>query len=154
MAEPIEFPYSKNFAFLGLAMPVIFFLITFPNFRASFMAGYTLSYIIIGIADLIFLSLFIFVLIKRMIPALRNEIALELNEDGITDYIRNIVIEWADIKEINIEMGRNSSKMVIDLKQETDYGTQIAIPLRWIRGNDVEICNTTQAYFEEMGRVG
>lgn len=135
---------------MGVALPVVFFAITFNNLRLSFLGGYTLSWIIIAIADLIFLTLFLYVLIKRLIPALKNEVALELNEEGITDYIRNIVIEWADVQDINLERGRNFSKMVIDLKEETDYGKQIAISLRWVAGKDLEICNTTMAYFEEM----
>ena len=153
MAEPIQFPYSKNSAFLGVALPLIFFVITFNNFRYSFLHGFILSWVIIGVADLIFLSLFVFMLIKRLIPALRNDIALELSEEGITDYTRNIVIEWPDVKNIDMQLGRNSSKMLIDLKQETDYGQQIAVSLRWVEGKDLEICETTQAYFEEMTKL-
>jgi hypothetical protein len=92
-------------------------------------------------------------LITRLIPALKNKVALELNEQGITDYMRNIVIEWRDVQDINMEQGRNFSKMVIGLKEETEYGKQIAIPLRWIAGKDLEICQTTQAYLEEMTRL-
>jgi hypothetical protein len=153
MTEPIQYLYSKNSAFLGVSLPLVFFAITFNNLRYSFLGGYTVSWVILTIADLIFLSLFIFVLIKRLIPALRNDIVLELNEEGITDYTRNIVIEWPDVKNIDMQLGRNSSKMLIDLKQETDYGQQIAISLRWVEGKDLEICETTQAYFEEMTRL-
>lgn len=153
MTESIQYPYSKNSALLGVGLPLIFFAITFNNLRYSYINGYILSWMIIVVADLVFLALLLFVLIKRLIPALKNEIALELNEEGIVDYIRNIVIEWGDVREINLEMGRNSSKMVIDLKEETDYGKQIAIPLRWVAGKDLEICETTQAYFEEMTRL-
>jgi hypothetical protein len=153
MTEPIKYPFSKNSAFLGVSLPLVFFAITFNNLRYSFLGGYTVSWVILMIADLIFLSLFIFVLIKRLIPALRNDIALELNEEGIIDYTRNIVIEWPDVKNIDMQMGRNFSKMLIDLKQETDYGQQIAISLSWVEGKDLEICETTQAYFEEMTRL-
>ena len=153
MTETIQYPYSKNSALLGVFLPLVFFTITFNNFWYSFLHGYTLSWVIIAIADLIFLALFIFILIKRLIPALRNEVALELNEEGITDFTRNIVIEWADVKNIDMQRGRNFSKMLIDLKEETDYGNQIAISLRWVAGKDLEICETTQAYFEEMTRL-
>jgi hypothetical protein len=153
MTEPIQFAYSKNSAFLGVALPLIFFVITFNNFRYSFLHGYIISWIIIAISDLIFLSLLVFILIKRLIPALRNDIALELSEEGITDYTRNIVIEWPDVKNIDMQSGRNFSKMLIDLKEETDYGQQIAISLRWVEGKDLEICETTQAYFEEMTKL-
>ena len=150
MSETIQFPYSKNSALFGVLLPLVFFAITFNNLRYSYLGGYTVSWMIIAFADLIFLLLFLFVLIKRLIPSFRNEVALELNEEGITDYVRNIVIEWADVKDINMERGRNFSKMVIDLKEETEYGKQIAISLRWVEGKDLEICETTMAYFEEM----
>lgn len=153
MTEIIQYPYSKNSALLGVALPLVFFVITFNNLRYSYLNGHILSWVLIAIADVVFLILLIYILIKRLIPALANEVALELNEEGITDYTRNIVIEWADVKNIDMQLARNFSKMIIDLKRETDYGTQIAISLRWIAGNDLEICQTTQAYFEQMTRL-
>jgi uncharacterized membrane protein len=153
MSETIQFPYSKNSSILGVLLPLVFFAITFNNLRYSFLGGYTVSWIIIALADTVFLLLFLFVLIKRLIPSFRNEVALELNEEGITDFTRNIVIEWHDVKDINLERGRSFSKMVIDLKEETEYGKQIAISLRWVAGKDMEICETTMAYFEEMTRL-
>ncbi len=153
MTEPIEFPYSKNSAALGILLPVIFFAITFNNLRVAWLIGNILAIAIICFADAVFLVFFVFILIKRLIPAFRNQVALELNEDGITDYQRNIVIEWADVQDISQEFGRSFSKMVIDLKHETDYGSQIAISLRWVAGKDKEICETTMAYFEEMNGV-
>jgi len=150
MHETIVYPYSKNSAVLGVVLPLVFFAITFNNLKYSWLNHYNISLMLIFLADLVFLSLFIFVLIKRLVPALRNEVALELNDEGITDYLRNIVIEWADVKDINMESGRNFSKMIIDLKHETEYGSQIAISLRWIKGKDLEICETTMAYFEEV----
>src|ERR1700748_1720133 len=150
MAETIQYPYSKNSALLGTILPLIFFAITFNNLRYSFLGGYTLTWIIISLADLVFLLFLIYILIKRLIPALRNEVALELNEQGINDFTRNIIIEWADVKNIGMQYGRSYSKMVIDLKHDTDYCTQVAISLRWIAGKDLEICQTTQAYLEEM----
>jgi len=154
MTETIQYPYSKNAALFGLTMPLVFFIITFNNLRYSYINGFILSWVLIALADLIFLVLFTYILVKRLVPALKNQVALELNEEGITDYTRNIVIEWPDVKNIDMQLGRNFSKMIIDLKQETEYGTQIAISLRWIAGKDLEICNTTQAYFEEMTKLG
>src|SRR5258708_14187854 len=126
MTETIQYPYSKTSAFLGVALPLVFFGITFNNFRYSYLGGDTISWMIIAFADLIFIAFLIFILVKRLIPALRNEVALELNEEGITDYTRNIVIEWREVKDINMERGRSFSKMLVDLKEETDYGKQIA----------------------------
>jgi len=150
MAATIEFPYSKNSALLGVGVPIIFLLITFSNLRSAYIAGATVSYSVIAFADLVFITQMLYVFITRLIPALKNEVALELNDKGIEDFIRKIEIEWTDIKAINWEAGRNSSKLVIDLKHETDYGTQIAISLRWLKGKDREICETIIARFEEM----
>jgi hypothetical protein len=154
MTETIQYPYSKNTSVLGLMLPLVFFAITSNNLLYAYANGFILSWALISLADLIFLAQFIYIFLKRFLPAVRNQVALELNEEGITDYTRNIVIEWADVKNIDMQLGRNFSKMIIDLKQETDYGTQIAISLRWVTGRDIDICNTTQAYFEEMTRLG
>jgi hypothetical protein len=153
MYETIEYPYSKNSAMLGMLLPLVFFTITFNNLKAAWTGGYILVLAIIGIADLVFLSFLVFVLVKRLLPAVQNRVALELSEEGISDYQRNIVIEWKDVEGISQEFGRSFSKLIIDLKYETDYGSQIAISLRWVAGKDAEICETAMAYFEEMKRL-
>jgi hypothetical protein len=150
MQETIEFPYSKNSALLGVGVPVVFFLITFVNLKNAFLAGLMVSWMIIALADLIFITQILYVFITRLIPALQNKIALELTEEGIKDYIRQVEIEWKDIKGISWEKARNASKIVLDLKEETDYGSQIAISLRWVKGRDEEICETVIAYFDEV----
>jgi hypothetical protein len=40
--------------------------------------------------------------------------------------------------------------MQIFLKFESDHGSQIDIPLRWVKGKDNEIYETTMAYFEQV----
>lgn len=86
---------------------------------------------------------------KRLIPAINGDIALQLDDEGISDYIRGISIDWKDIKEINLVRGRSASMMQIDLKFESDYGSRLSIPLRWVKGKDDEIYETTLAYFEQ-----
>ncbi|HTK18416.1 MAG TPA: hypothetical protein VL442_02835, partial [Mucilaginibacter sp.] len=112
MTETIQYPYSKNTAILGLILPLVFFAITFNNLRYSYANGFILSWVLITAANLIFLLQFVYIFLKRFLPALRSQVALELNEDGITDYTRNIVIEWADVKNIDMQLGRNFSKMI------------------------------------------
>jgi hypothetical protein len=150
VAETIEYPYSKNSATIGLLLPLIFFAITFNNFRFAWEHGQVFVWIAIVLANLVFILFFLYILFKRMIPALRNQVALELSEEGINDYQRGIIIEWPDVKDISQEYGRSYSKLVVDLKHETDYGRQIAISLRWVAGKDKEICETAMAYWEEV----
>ncbi|MEO8887562.1 MAG: hypothetical protein ABI367_15970 [Mucilaginibacter sp.] len=152
MYETIKYPYNINAALTRMVVPLIFLIITATNFKTAYMAGITVSWLIIGTADLIFIAQIIFIFINRLLPALTKRAALELNPEGIADYIRKVEISWKDIAAINFEQGRRT-KMVIDLKEETDYGKEIAINLNWVQGNDLEICQTTQAYFEEMTKL-
>ncbi len=152
MYETIKYPYNINAALTRMVVPLIFLIITANNFKTAYLAGITVSWVIIAIADLIFIAQVVFIFVNRMLPALAKRAALELNPEGIADYIRKVEISWRDIEAINFEQGRRS-KMVVDLKEETDYGKQIAINLNWVQGNDLEICQTTQAYLEEMNRL-
>ena len=111
-------------------------------------ANGTLIWMVFGLCALIFLSLMTLLIIKRLIPALKGDIALELDNEGINDYVRDVSIGWKDIKDIKLIRGRSSSIMQINLKWESDYGSQIAIYLRWVRGSDSEIYKTTLACFE------
>ena len=101
----------------------------------------------------LFLFFFLFMVtmltIKRLIPAINGDIALQLDDEGISDYIRDVSINWKDIKEINLVRGRSASTMQIELKFESDYGSSVAISLRWVKGKDDEIYETTLAYFEQ-----
>ena len=152
MYETIEYPYSKNSAALGMLLPLVFFAITFNNLKYAWLGGLTFIWVVIGLADLLFMVFFFYVLFTRLIPALRNQVALEFNEEGISDYQRNIIIKWDDMEKISQEFGRSFSRLVIDLKYETDYGSQVAISLRWVAGKDRQICDTAIAYLAEMRR--
>ncbi len=152
MYETIKYSYNTQSALTRIVVPLVFLVITATNLKTAYLEHITVSWLIIATADLIFIAQMIFIFVNRLLPALQNKPALELNETGIADYIRKVEISWRDIAAINFEQGRRA-KMVIDLKEETDYGKQIAINLNWVRGNHMEICQTTQAYLEEMNRV-
>ncbi|HEY2581855.1 MAG TPA: hypothetical protein VGI43_08615, partial [Mucilaginibacter sp.] len=64
----------------------------------------------------------------------------------------DVSIGWKDIKEIKLIRGRSASTMQINLKWESDYGSRIAIPLRWIKGKDDEIYETVLAHFNDSSR--
>jgi len=113
-------------------------------------ANTTFIWVIYGFSLFMFISLAAIIISKRLIPAIKGEIALQLDDEGISDYIRDISIEWADIKEISLVRGRSAATMQIDLKFESDYGSRVGIALRWVQGKDSEIYETTMAYFEQM----
>ena len=67
MTETIQYPYTvKTLPCLGSCLPLVFFTITFNNLRYSFISGFILNWILIALADLIFLLLLIYILIKRL----------------------------------------------------------------------------------------
>ena len=116
-------------------------------------ANNRLGWIVYGFFSFVFLFMFIMLITKRLIPALKGNTALGLDDEGINDFVRDISIGWKDIKAIKLVRGRSASTMQIDLKWESDYGSQLAIPLRWVKGKDDEIYGTVLAYFEQSLEV-
>jgi len=87
--------------------------------------------------------------IKYLIPALQNKVALELNKTGIVSYIKNVVIEWKDIERIDLRTTRTSSLLYITFKWETDHGNYIRIPLGPVGGSDSDIYNNAIDYLKK-----
>lgn len=123
-------------------------VLLFRNVAAS---NNTASWMIYGVFVLVFLSISILLLIKRIIPAMQGKTALEFNNACLIDYIRNITVDWKDVKSIEFIRGRSSSLMLLNLKWVSDYGSEIAVPLRFVKGKDVDICNQAQVYLEQYG---
>jgi hypothetical protein len=151
MTETTKYKYSINFSFGTIVLMLLLMLLLLSN---VIKASSTAAWVIYGICSLLFISLISLLVVKRLIPALKGEIALELNEQGIVDYIRNVTIDWKDIQEITLRRGRSASTMRVVIKWESDYGKEIWIPLRWIKGKDADIYNTVLAYFEEQETTG
>ena len=153
MPQPLQFRYSINSALFGMALPLVFIAITAGNLRYSYLLRHDFTWMLIAFTDLIFISYSVFILVKRFIPAVRGHIALELNEQGINDYIRNIVIDWSYVDDLSLEYGRNAAKLIVSLNSETEYGTEVVIRLRWIQGRDQEIFDEAYAYFERVNAI-
>jgi len=140
-----EYTYSIKFSAGTIAVMVVLMLILLSN---TIKANDNLGWVLFGIFAFIFLFLLTLLITTRLIPALRGDIALALDEQGISDYIRDISINWEDIDEINFASGRSASMLQVDLKFESDYGSRVNIALRWVKGKDEEIYETVMAYFE------
>jgi len=146
MTQIVRYPYSLNFSLGTILLMVVVMFLLFSN--AGGPIG-IVALIIYGFFSLVSLSMLALLVVKRLIPALKGNIALELDEEGINDYIRNVSINWNDINEISLIRGRSASIMQVDLKWESDYGKQVNIPLRWVKGKDDEIYETVIACFEQ-----
>lgn len=144
MTKTSQYPYSLGFTVATIFLMLVLMMLIFPNITS--VRGVT-ALLIYGFSLLIFLLFLALLVVKRLIPALKGDIALELDEDGISDYIRDISINWTDIKNISLVRGRSASMMKIDLKWESEYGQQIIIPLRWVKGKDDKIYENVLSYF-------
>ncbi|MDB5133008.1 MAG: hypothetical protein JWR02_2757 [Mucilaginibacter sp.] len=144
MTAPTQYRYSLNFSLGTILLMVILIWMLFSNAHG---ASNTVSWTVYGICAFLFLSLLTLLVIKRLIPALKGDIALELDTEGISDYIRDISVNWIDIDDISLIPGRSASMLRIDLKWESEYGKQINLPLRWVKGKDAEIYDKVMAYF-------
>jgi hypothetical protein len=148
--EVIQFPYSKNSCYAGMALILIFislFLTTcIRNYNAHDIAGT----VIFGVFVLMFASVLVLMIVTRLVPALKGEVALELDENGVKDYIRNIILDWKDVEDVALRPGRSSAMLIFELKFESDFGKRVFVSLRWVEGNDQELFNTVLAYFDEV----
>ncbi|MDP9048772.1 MAG: hypothetical protein M3N14_11600 [Bacteroidota bacterium] len=144
MTDTTQYPYSLNFSLGTILLMLVLMWMLFSNAGG---ANTTLSWAVYGVCALVFLLLLALLIIKRLIPALKGDVALELDADGISDYIRDIGVNWVDIENISLMPGRSASMLRIELKFESDYGNQVNIPLRWVKGNDSLIYETVLSYF-------
>src|SRR5665213_2896616 len=136
MNKTSQYIYRMGFSLGTILMLVILMVVIFGNVSG---AHGVIVLVIYGFGLFIFLFVLALLVVKRLIPAIKGDIALALDEEGISDYIRNVSINWTDIKNIGLIPGRSASILQIDLKWESEYGEQINIPLRWVKGKDAEI---------------
>src|ERR1022692_578582 len=115
MFEPTQYRYSLKFSIGAIALMIMLMLLLLSNTMA---ANNMLGWSIFGVFMLFFLFMVTLLITKRLIPAIKGDIALQLDDEGISDYIRDISIGWEDIKEINLQRGRSASTMQINLKFE------------------------------------
>lgn len=144
----VQYPYSIKFSIGTIVLMLLVMLILLSN---TIRANDNLGWVLFGVFAFIFLFLLILLITTRLIPALRGDIALALDEQGINDYIRDVSINWEDVEQIKLIRGRSASTLQVDLKFESDYGSQIGIPLRWVKGKDEEIYDAVMTYFEDDG---
>jgi hypothetical protein len=143
--EVTQYPYSLKFSVATLGLMLILILLLLSNVLA---AHSLVSWIVFGVFMGFSTFMLIVLISSRLIPALKGEIALSLDEEGISDYIRNVSINWGDINEISLVRGRSSAMVRIGLKFESDYGDVLTITLRWVSGNDDDIYDAIAAYYE------
>jgi hypothetical protein len=148
--EVIRFPYSKRSCYAGIAVILIFMFLLLTTCIRNYNAHDITGAVVFGFFVLFVLAILILMIVTRLVPALKGEIALELDENGVKDYIRNIILDWKDVEDIALRPGRSSSMLIFELKFESDFGKRVFVSLRWVEGRDQELFNTVLAYFDEV----
>jgi hypothetical protein len=146
--EPAQYSYSLKFSLGTLLVLVVLMLILL---NSAVVNSIPMLWILYGFIALVFVSLGGVLVVKRLMPALKGDVALQLDDEGISDFVKDVTIRWTDIQDISLIEGRTAAIIRVDLKWETDYGSQIGIYLRWVKGKDQEIYESTLAYFQEYG---
>jgi len=149
-SEVIKFAYSKRSAYAALAVLVIMILLLLRTCISSFMIHDVFGGSLFALFALLIIALLVLMIITRFIPALRGDIALELDEEGVKDYIRGIVLDWKDVEDIGLKPGRSSAMLIFELKFESDFGKNVFVSLRWVDGRERDIYKTVLAYFDEV----
>jgi hypothetical protein len=148
--EIIKFPYSKKAGYAALAVMLVLILFMLKTCITSYLQIDMLGAGIFGVFILFVIAIMVLMIVTRLIPALKGEIALELDENGIKDYIRNIILDWKDIEDIGLKPGRSSAMLVLELKFDSDFGKQVFFSLRWVEGKDRDIYKIVLDYFDEV----
>jgi hypothetical protein len=146
----VTYPYS----FAKTLFPVLFFLALIGGSIYLLATSNDSNYkdilsdsLIIAAADTFFMAMALFAVFKYMIPALKGDIILEINDNGIIDHKKNVMASWNDISDIGLVGGKWQTFLNITFKADTDYAP-MRIRITYAKGGDNEIRNTAKEYLE------
>lgn len=142
MPETKKYAYSLSYSLASFFVMLVLMLLLLSNVVHN---NSLVAWIIYGVFAVVFIFISSLLIVKRIIPAIQGKTALELNESCLVDYIRNITIDWKDVKETSLVRSRSSHSIRVYLKWVSDYGSEIDIPLRFVKGKDDEIYNNVLA---------
>lgn len=170
MNETVEIHYSKGFAYFA---PIVMMgLISFLTYIVltddpTKWKGRGLVYLIV--IAIILLTLTFYLILKYLIPALKGQNALVLNDELIIDNISNNVIKWDNVSGIRSLNSRGSNFIAIDLINSLEvtqptrnilkkisyannkffYGTPILIPTQFLEGSDKKLIEIFLSFFQQ-----
>jgi len=96
----------------------------------------------------LFGAFLIYVCYKYLLPVLRGDTVLELDNYQLQYRVTNLTICWKDVANISYSTGSRSSSWSINFFMK-DGGKAKAIPTLYIAGDNSAIYNTVITYFEK-----
>jgi hypothetical protein len=142
---------------------------SYSSFIKSFNSNETRNWILIGSLDIILLFFILILVIKYLIPGLIGKVAIELNNEGIIENIRNRQIAWNNISGIRLVYSKSKASIAIDIIDEsliiyksrnifqkplaavakTFWGTPVLISTQYIEGKNSAILEQIQTYYKK-----
>jgi hypothetical protein len=167
MKNTIQFTYNKWFAYVTMILLSVLILVFIIR---SNQLHDPVQIEILRYFEVFCFILLLFVFYKYFIPYLNKRPALELNEMGIIDYVRNRKVFWTNVQDLKLLSFRSgSSGIAIDLKDKDlfisdlnflqkllswmskfSFNTPLIIPLQYISGSKHEIFQAMQLYFKKI----
>jgi hypothetical protein len=150
MVGPTIYLYSKRNSMVTILVMLVLGVLFTSNIYKAYYNNDRLDMMVFALLLLLLAGVLVIVVFKRLIPAFKKNVILEFNEKLLTDHLRNITINWHDIKTIQFRRTRSSALLIVGLKWESDHGKDISISLRWVAGKDIEIYQTALAYLHQF----
>lgn len=152
LSPGIKYPYSLRFGLGALLLASILMFLAIRNLMTLELRPFVMTIIILLVIGYSFFV--IWLMLKRIRPALQRRTALQLDPAGINDYVYNIQIAWKDVREIQLIPGRTALALRFILPDNKDNTSDrvINISLRWVRGKEDEIFESALAYFRQATR--
>jgi len=97
---------------------------------------------------LLFGAFLVFICYKYLLPLIRGETVLELDNYCLQYKVSNLTIYWKDLASISYSTGSRSSSWSINFFMKDGSKTK-AITTLYIAGDDKAIYNTVVKYFEK-----
>ena len=151
--ETIAFPYNLR-AILGYIFVGVLFAIFVP-ITASYQGDLDRMSMKIVIAVIVMadITVICYIIIKRLLPTLRNKPALVLTSSEINFCVENKQIAWSDIQDIELREIKNKFThmiLYISLKNANSYNDDVKLDLTWIDGSPESVYQKVQNYFSQL----
>ena len=167
MDKTIQFTYSRKFGYsttflLSLLLFVMLYrLAELEDPRQIRIIQFFIAFLLVIV---------LVVVLKYLIPALKGKVAIELNDQGIVDNIRNATVHWKNIEQIRLVtfkqfygrgiaidlisdkaylVDKGSWRKIFLKMNDWSFRTPLVIPLQFFTGDNSKIFETIESYFNK-----
>ncbi|MET3979231.1 hypothetical protein ABIB62_001818 [Mucilaginibacter sp. UYP25] len=149
MEDKITYPFSKWTCFFYSCF-LLTLIAVWGACNSDLLKGYTIYGMFeFGFLLLLPVAFFIRILKRYVIPAIKGKPALEINQQGVIDYARNFMIEWADISDFRMGENKGDATLYFYFKLSSGIEDFKIMRLRWVNGDYLEIYGIIEANLEE-----